>query len=150
MLAAFLASGAWAADTPSPPPPEPKPKDLQIDQARAAIAHGDWLRARDLLREAVAREPRNADVHNLYAYAIRRGPSPSMDLVFRHYNEALRLDPAHRGAHEYLGEAYLISGNLAKAKEHLALLEQLCGSGCEEATKLRMAIAGATQKHAKH
>ena len=54
--------------------------------------------------------------------------------------EALAIDPKHRGAHEYLGEAYLVSGNLAKAKEHLGQLAKLCGA-CEEHGKLKQAIA---------
>ena len=105
-------------------------------------------RAQNVLRDAVARNPQNAEYHNLYAYSMRMGPNPSMDLVFRHYNEALRLDPKHRGAHEYIGEAYLMSGNVAKAKEHLAQLNRLCTLGCEEYSALKMAVAQYEQ-HAK-
>ena len=72
-----------------------------------------------------------------------------MDLVFRHYNEALRLDPRHRAAHEYLGEAYLMTGNVAKAKEHLAQLDTLCTLGCEEYTMLKKEVAAYEQQHAK-
>jgi DNA-binding SARP family transcriptional activator len=64
-----------------------------------------------------------------------------MDLVFQHYNEALRIDPKHRNAHEYLGEAYLMVDNPAKAKEHLAALDKLCFFGCDEFTDLKKAIA---------
>lgn len=128
---------AGAADDPKPDPKEPK-KDLE--PARAAIAQKDWTQARELLRAAVARDPRSADAHNLYAYSLRMGEHPPMDLVFRHYNEALRLDAKHRGAHEYLGEAYLMTGNLAKAREHLAILERLCGA-CDEQAKLAQAVA---------
>ena len=39
------------------------------------------------------------------------GANPQLELVFKHYNEALRLDPKHLGAHEYLGEVYLTVGN---------------------------------------
>src|SRR3982751_5761312 len=66
---------------------------------------------------AFAADSANPDYHNLYAYSLRKGGSAEMDLVFKHYNEALRLDPGHRGAHEYIGEAYLMVGNVAKAKE---------------------------------
>jgi DNA-binding SARP family transcriptional activator len=97
----------------------------------------------------VAGNPQSADAHNLYAYAIRNGANPQMDLVFRHYNEALRIDPKHRGAHEYLGEAYLMSGNLPKAKEHLAQLDRLCTFGCEEYSKLKAAVARFEQQGAK-
>ena len=79
--------------------------------------------------------------NNLYAYSIRKGANPDMSLVFKHYNEALRLDPKHRGAHEYIGEAYLMVGNLAKAKEHLGQLDKLCFFPCSEFGELKKAIA---------
>lgn len=142
-LAISLAFGiAFAADDPKP---EPKPKDLE--QARAAIAAKDWTHARELLAVAVARTPRSADAHNLYAYSLRMGEHPPMDLVFRHYNEALRIDPKHLGAHEYLGEAYLMTGNLVKAREHLAILERICGA-CSEQAKLAQAVANAERQQA--
>src|SRR5689334_17895342 len=139
---AFALGTAWAADDPKP---DPKKKDLE--PARAAIAAQDWERARELARLAVERAPQDADAHNLYAFSMRRGPSPQMNLVFRHYNEALRLDARHRGAHEYLGEAYLMVGNVAKAREHLAILERLCGA-CDEHSKLAQAVASAETRHA--
>ena len=143
-LGALTFHPSLAADDPKPDPKEPK-KDLE--PARAAIAQKDWVRARALLREAVARHPESADAQNLYAFAIRSGPSPQMDLVFRHYNEALRINPKHLGAHEYLGEAYLMVGNVRKAREHLAILERLCGA-CEQQAKLAQAVANAETQHA--
>jgi len=144
ILSLFTAASVWAADTPAP-----EPKDPKLEQARNAIGKQDWAGARNILREAVARNPQSADYHNLYAYSIRKGANPAMDLVFRHYNEALRLDPKHRGAHEYIGEAYLMSGNVGKAKEHLAQLDRLCTFGCEEYTKLKNEVAAYEQQHAK-
>ena len=114
--------------------------DATVKAAQAKFAAQDWKGAEELLSAAITRNPQNADYHNLYAYAIRKGPSPNMDLVFRHYNEALRINPRHLGAHEYLGEAYLMQGNAAKAKEHLAQLDRLCGR-CDEFFMLRKAIA---------
>jgi hypothetical protein len=64
-----------------------------------------------------------------------------MDLVFKHYHEALRLDAKHRDAHEYIGEAYLMVGNLAKAKEHLGLLDKLCFFPCSQYSDLKKAVA---------
>jgi tetratricopeptide (TPR) repeat protein len=115
--------------------------DPVLEQANEATARKDWPRAQGILRDAVARNPGNADYHNLYAYAIRKGASPDMSLVFKHYNEALRLDPKHRGAHEYIGEAYLMVGNLPKAKEHLSALDKLCFFPCGEFNDLKRAIA---------
>ena len=144
ILALVTATAVWGMDT-----PKPEPKDPALEQARAAIGKQDWTGAQKILREAVARNPLDADSHNLYAYSIRKGPNPAMDLVFRHYNEALRLDPKHRAAHEYLGEAYLMSGNVPKAKEHLAQLDKLCTFGCEEYTALKKEVAAYEQQHAK-
>jgi hypothetical protein len=64
-----------------------------------------------------------------------------MNLVFKHYNEALRIDPKHRGAHEYIGEAYLTVNNVAKAREHLGQLDRLCFLPCSEHTDLKKAVA---------
>jgi len=149
ILALVTATTVWAMDSPTPKPDPKKDKDPAMEQARAAIAKEDWTRAQGVLREAVARNPQDADAHNLYAYSLRKGPNPQMDVVFRHYNEALRIDPKHRAAHEYLGEAYLMSGNLPKAKEHLAQLDKLCTFGCEEFTKLKKEVAVFEQQHAK-
>ena len=118
-----------------------KPADPAIEAIQAAVAKSDWPRARELARASVEKSPQNADYHNLYAYALRMGEKPEMDLVFRHYNEALRLDPKHRGAHEYLGEAYLQTGNLSRAKEELRALDELCFFACKEYTMLKQAIA---------
>lgn len=117
------------------------PEDPVVAAARAAIAKQDWAAAQAGLKDALASRPQNADYHNLYAYAVRKSGSGDMDTVFKHYHEALRLDPKHRGAHEYIGEAYLMVDNLPKAKEHLAALDRLCFFGCEEYTDLKKAVA---------
>ena len=137
VILALFAAAAGAADDPAPRAPEDPP----LEEARAAIAKQDWASAQRVLRAALERNAASADYHNLYAYAIRKAPNPAMDLVFKHYHEALRLDPKHRGAHEYLGEAYLMVGNLAKAKEHLRALDDLCFFGCAEYTSLKQAVA---------
>ncbi|HLX81692.1 MAG TPA: tetratricopeptide repeat protein [Burkholderiales bacterium] len=149
IIALFTAATTWAADTPKPDPKDPDKKDLQMEQARDAIAKQDWVGAQALLRVAVERNPQSADAHNLYAYSMRKGPNPAMDLVFRHYNEALRINPRHLGAHEYIGEAYLMSGNVPKAREHLAQLEKLCGADCREYQLLKVAVAAQEQQHAQ-
>jgi tetratricopeptide (TPR) repeat protein len=115
--------------------------DPVLEQATKTIAAKDWPQAQALLKDAIDRNPGNADYHNLYAYSIRKGATPDMNLVFKHYNEALRLDPRHRGAHEYLGEAYLMVGNLPKAKEHLSALDKLCFFPCSEFNELKKAVA---------
>ncbi|MGH8688270.1 MAG: tetratricopeptide repeat protein [Burkholderiales bacterium] len=123
------------------------PADPVIAAAQKANGQNDFTKSAAILREALVKSPDNADYHNLYAYAIRKGPNPNMDEAFQHYNEALRLNPKHLGANEYLGEAYLTVGNLPRAREQLAKLDKLCFFGCDEYTKLKTAIADYEEKH---
>jgi tetratricopeptide (TPR) repeat protein len=39
-----------------------------------------------------------------------------LNRAFAEYEQALRLDPQHKGAHEYVGEAYVIARNIPKAE----------------------------------
>ena len=137
MLAGLVLSGAAfaAGDPPA------AARDPFMEKVSAATARQDWAGAASVLKEALAASPQNADYHNLYAYSLRKGANPDMNLVFKHYNEALRIDPKHRGAHEYIGEAYLMVGNVEKAKEHLGQLDRLCFFPCTEYTDLKKAIA---------
>ena len=136
-----LAAGGGGGDTVS------VPQDPAIARAQEAVAAKDWARAAQVMRAALGKHPGNADYHNLYAYALRKGPNPDMEEVFRHYEDALRIDPGHRNAHEYIGEAYLQVGNVAKAKEHLAALDKLCWLPCEQYSELKEAVADYEAKH---
>ena len=53
---------------------------------------------------------------------------------------ALEIDPKHIGAHEYLGELYLMMDNKNKALEMLVKLESLVGTSSEEYLDLKKAI----------
>jgi tetratricopeptide (TPR) repeat protein len=121
--------------------------DPAIQAAQAAIAQKNWGAAQATLLKALATNPQNADYHNLYAYSLRKSTNPDMDIVFSHYDEALRLNPKHRGAHEYMGEAYLLVNKLPKAKEQLAALDKLCLFRCEEYSDLKKAIASYELSH---
>jgi hypothetical protein len=118
-----------------------RPSDPVVESATLATQREDWVRAQGLWKEVLARSPNDAEYHNMFAYSLRKGPNPDMSLVFKHYNEALRLDPKHRGANEYLGEAYLMVNNMAKAKEQLATLDKLCFFPCKEYSDLKKSIA---------
>jgi tetratricopeptide (TPR) repeat protein len=121
--------------------------DPIIQSAQAAIAQKNWATAQATLLKGLSSDSQNADYHNLYAYSLRKSTNPDMGSVFNHYDEALRLNPKHRGAHEYMGEAYLMTNNLPKAKEHLAALDKLCFFGCEEYSDLKKAIASYEISH---
>jgi tetratricopeptide (TPR) repeat protein len=63
--------------------------------------------------------------------------------AYTFYRKALDFDPEHKGALEYLGELYVETGQVDKAKENLALLKKLCPGGCEELADLEKAVAEA-------
>jgi len=136
---------AFPADSPS----TTTRADPVMERYQAAAQQNDWKAAAATMQAALSSSPNNADYHNLYAYSLRKGGTSDMDQVFKHYNEALRLDPKHRGAHEYLGEAYLMVGNVGKAKEHLSQLDKLCFFGCSEYNDLKRAISEHEAKTAK-
>jgi tetratricopeptide (TPR) repeat protein len=69
-----------------------------------------------------------------------------LELAFKYYHRALALNPRHRGAHEYIGEAYLMARNLAGAQKHLEELRKICLLPCEELAELEKAVA---EYHAK-
>ena len=110
--------------------------ELDPDYAagKKAIEAKNWSAAIKSLSSAALRDTRNADIQNYLGYAYRNG---QMDLAFQHYERALKLNPRHRGAHEYVGEAYLMVNNLAKAEEHLAALQKICLIPCEEYEDLK-------------
>jgi len=53
---------------------------------------------------------------------------------------ALELDPEHAGAHEYLGELYLMRDQKDEALKMLSKLEGLVGKNAEEYKDLLEAI----------
>ena len=124
-------------------PSDETPAGAQLDPefaaGKAAIAAKDWKAAIASLSSAALRDTRNADIQNYLGYAYRH--TGRLELAFKHYQRALALDPRHRGAHEYVGEAYLMVDNLAKAEEHLAALQRICLIPCGEYADLKKAVA---------
>ena len=150
--AAFLGLGlALLPATAIADPTDEAPAGAQLDPdygaGKAAIEAKNWEAAIRSLSSAALRDTRNADIQNYLGYAYRH--TGQLALAFKHYQRALDLNPRHRGAHEYAGEAYLIVNNLAKAEEHLAALEKICLIPCEEYEDLRKAIAEYRRRAAK-
>ena len=113
--------------------------DPDFAAGKKALVAEDWKGAIAALKLAALRDPRNADIRNYIGYAYRRlrqlGPA------MQHYQEALALNRRHRSAHEHVGELYLVLGELARAEQQLALLEDICLIPCVETDDLRRAIA---------
>jgi tetratricopeptide (TPR) repeat protein len=127
-LAVSLAASARASGGGGGPPPGAQSGEIQ--KAENLIQQKKWDEAIQILTKAGEQDRSNADIENWLGYAERnRG---NLDAAFAHYDRALQLNPRHRGAHEYVGEAYLLAGKPDKAKEHLAALAKLCHSKCEE------------------
>lgn len=115
-----------------------RPEDPDYALAVKAIEGEDFARAIPLLERVVAGDGANADAYNWLAYAVRRSGDPARSIPI--YQKALALDPKHRGAHEYIGEAYLALDNLVKAREHLARLNSLCFFPCSQYRDLKKAV----------
>ncbi len=114
----------------------------RMKSARAAIAQAEWRTAKFETQKVIAEDPANADAHNLLAYAYRKQEKPDLATAFAHYKIALQLNPLHKGAHEYIGEAYLLDHKPQLAEQHLAELEQICGNRvCEEYLDLAQALS---------
>ena len=106
---------------------------------KAAVEAKDWKSAAAHLSKAAAAEPKNADIQNWLGFAQRK--LGNMDAAFAAYDAALKLNPKHKHAHEYIGEAYLLVNDLPKAETHLAELQRLCTPiPCEEYKDLKRAV----------
>ena len=115
------------------------PRDADYGAAEEAFKAGKYAAAIPLLEKVVARDPKNADAWNRLGFSNRKlGKYPA---ALADYEKALSINPDHLGANEYLGELYLETGDMPKAEERLAKLDQLCTFGCEEYRALKAAIA---------
>ena len=136
-LAIGIAPSAWA-DPSEETGPSGGPVDPDYAAGKNAVESKNWQLAIELLSKAALRDANNADVQNLLGFSYRN--SGDYQRAFAYYREALRLNPRHRGAHEYIGETYLLVGDLKKAEEHLAELERICLLPCEEYGDLKEKI----------
>lgn len=112
-----------------------------LSDAQALIANENWTAALPVLKRIVADQPNDPDALNLLAYVLRHTGDHRNAEGF--YLKALGIAPQHLGANEYLGELYVLTGALDKAKERLAVIESICGTTCEEYLELKAAIDAA-------
>ena len=126
-----------AADPPRSSEPAVQ-EDAKYAEGVAAVKRRDYPTAIRCFEDVVARDDRNANAYNWLGYSIRQSGDATRSILV--YEKALAIDPKHKGAHEYIGEAFLVLGNLAKAKEHLAILDKLCFLPCEEYSDLKKAV----------
>ena len=141
VVALAVSADVHAVDTPT------STDAPDLTSVRAKIKAKDFAAALVELRVLVDKT-QHADVYNLLGFALRKTKDYPAALTY--YQKALDFDANHKSALEYLGELYVETGDLPKARATLARLVALCPQGCEEREDLEKAIAdaapGAKQK----
>jgi len=142
-FALLVAGGAWAGLSAAAMAVDTATTREAPDLAavRAKVKAKEWKAAIADLNGLVDKGVQHADVYNLLGFSLRK--SGDLKTAYTFYKKALDFDPDHKGALEYLGELYVETGQLAKAREHVVLLHKLCPQGCEELEDLEKAIAQA-------
>jgi hypothetical protein len=78
-------------------------------------------------------------VLNYLGYSHRK--SGRIQVGLGYYQEALRINPDYVLAREYLGEAYLMLGDVTSAEDQLNEIHKRCGKGCREYSLLSQELA---------
>src|SRR5712691_692854 len=98
-----------------------------------AERYGEALEVLDLMKN------RNTpEALNYRGYATRK--LGRVDEGIGYYLKSVKLAPRYAQVREYLGEAYVIKGDIASAKAQLRAIKTICGTGCEEYGHLAQAI----------
>jgi Flp pilus assembly protein TadD len=118
--------------------PSAAARDPDYAAGKAAMEKKNWNEAVKRFHQAALRDPDSADLNNYLGYSYRN--LKQMDLALKYYKRSIELNPRHRGAHEYIGEAYLMLNDLPSAERHLAALRKICLLPCEELADLEKAV----------
>ena len=121
--ALLFATSAFAAGALS----EPERSPDKLDGVRAQIAAKNWSGAIDELKRL--NDTGDADWNNLMGYSLRKQATPDFAGAEKFYNEALRIDPKHRGALEYSGELYLQTATSRRPSSASPRSTRRAGSG---------------------
>ena len=94
-----------------------------------------YLKALSKLEKAYDKDKKNADILNYLGFALRK--TGDFEKAEKFYLEGLKIDAAHLGINEYLGELYVQTNRIELAKERLQVLN---GCKCEEYDELKELI----------
>ena len=94
-----------------------------------------YLKALSKLEKAYDKDKKNADILNYLGFALRK--TGDFEKAEKFYLEGLKIDAAHLGINEYLGELYVQTNRIELAKERLQVLK---GCKCEEYDELKELI----------
>lgn len=125
---------------------EPSVDDTYRQAVRAVDAK-KYRKAIGLLNEVIDQQPRHPDALNYLGYSHRKSGDYARAVTY--YQKAISLDADHRGANEYLGQAYVELGNIPAAEKQLAALKRICGTDCSEYLSLKKSLDAAVAKRAK-
>ena len=87
------------------------------------------------LERANKKDKNNPDILNYMGFTSRK--SGNFNEAEQFYLKGLSLDPKHNGINEYLGELYVQTNRIEKAKERLAVLRNC---NCKEFQELELII----------
>src|SRR5271169_3672871 len=113
------------------------PDKALTDYAYALVKAGRYREALDVLD--LMKDPNTAVALNYRGYATRR--MGRVDEGIGYYLKSVALDPNYAQVREYLGEAYVIKGDIPRAEAQLRVIKKICGATCEEYQDLLVAIA---------
>lgn len=116
--------------------------DLLYVKAIALINQGKYTAALDKLQQASMVFGPHPDILTYQGFANRK--LGNLDQGVYYYKMALTIAPDHKGANEYLGEYYVETGDMQKARNQLAKLDKICEFSCEEFQELERWIINAT------
>lgn len=142
LLLFFVFFNPTAASLAADSSPGPAVEATELRKARESITKKDWVTAAAVLEPFTKNNLKDADGFNLLGYSYRNLKRYDESLVA--YKKALEIDPKHRGAHEYIGMAYIQMSQLSNAKIHLDALDKICTFSCEEYRDLKKAYLSAT------
>ena len=143
LLISFNVSGAGTGSSNNDSTTTPDQINSLYELAEKHIYNKKYEKSLKLLKKLTKREDlgtRRADIYNLLGFSYRKLENPELDKSFAAYMMALELDPEHVGAHEYLGELYLMRDQKNQAIKMLSKLESLVGKNAEEYKDLLEAI----------
>ena len=94
-----------------------------------------YSKALKKLQKAYKSDKNNPDILNYLGFTLRK--TGKLEEAEKYYLAGLKIKPDHNGINEYLGELYVKTKRINKAKERLAVLKDC---NCEEYQELKELI----------
>ena len=94
-----------------------------------------YAQAFNKLEKAYKSDKKNPDILNYMGFTTRK--VGNFDQAEKFYLEGLSIKPNHNGINEYLGELYVQTNRIGKAKERLEVLKNC---NCDEYSELELII----------